>query len=78
MNNSVPDKFLHILTSPTIDAGWTGIGEFWNDANRLGKSVRRNILGKMENGKNVYKDTNNSTVDFIKNSEPSLKNGIVH
>ncbi|TGN27887.1 DUF4876 domain-containing protein [Empedobacter tilapiae] len=78
MNNSVPDKFLHILTSPTIDAGWTGVGEFWNDASRLGKSVRRNVLGKMENGKNVYKDTNNSTVDFIKNSEPSLKNGIVH
>jgi len=71
MNNSVPDKFLHILTSTSIDAGWTGVGEFWNDTNRLGKSVRRNVLGKI-------KDTNNSTVDFIKNAEPSLKNGIVH
>jgi hypothetical protein len=48
MNNSVPDKFLHILTSPTIDAGWTGIGEFWNDANRLGKSVQKHFR---KNGK---------------------------
>ncbi len=78
MNNSVPDRFAQLLTSTAIDAGWTGVGEFWNDASRLGKSVRRNVLGKMENGKNVYKDTNNSTVDFIKNAEPSLKNGIVH
>ncbi|WP_413533972.1 DUF4876 domain-containing protein [Empedobacter brevis] len=78
MNNSVPDRFAQLLTSTAIDAGWTGVGEFWNDASRLGKSVRRNVLGKMENGKNLYKDTNNSTVDFIKNSEPSLKNGIVH
>ncbi|MGV0923372.1 DUF4876 domain-containing protein [Empedobacter tilapiae] len=78
MNNSVPDRFAQLLLGASIDAGWTGVGEFWNDASRLGKSVRRHILGKMENGKNVYKDTNNSTVDFIKNAEPSLKNGIVH
>ncbi len=78
MNNAVPDKLLQMLTSPSIDAGWTGVGTFWNDAERLGKSVRRKVLGKMENGKNMYKDTNNSTEDFIKNAEPSLKNGIVH
>lgn len=78
MNNAVQDKLLHMLTSSSIDSGWTGVGAFWNDANRLGKSVRRKVLGKMSNGKNLYKDTNNSTVDFIKNAEPSLKNGIVH
>lgn len=78
MNNAVPDKLLQMLTSPSIDAGWTGVGTYWNDAERLGKSVRRKVLGKMENGKNMYKDTNNSTEDFIKNAEPSLKNGIVH
>ena len=77
-NNSVVDKFQHILTSTTIDSGWTGVGEFWNDPNRLGKSVRRKVLGKTNTGKNIYKDTNNSTEDFIKNAEPSLKNGIVH
>lgn len=78
MNNSAPDRFLQILTSTSIDSGWTFVGAFWNDAARIGKSVRRKVLGKMSNGKNLYKDTNNSTVDFTANSEPSLKNGIVH
>lgn len=78
LNNAVPDKFAHLLLGASIDTGWTGIGSFWNDEERMGKSVRRHVLGKMENGKNVYKDTNNSTVDFIKNSELSLINGIVH
>ncbi len=78
VNNSTADRFLHLLTSPSIDAGWTGVGAFWNDANRLGKSVRRKVLGTMWNGKTLYKDTNNSTNDFIKNAEPSLKKGIVH
>lgn len=78
VNNSTSDKFLHILTSSSIDSGWTGVGDFWNDPSRLGKSVRRKVLGKTNTGKNIYKDTNNSADDFIKNSEPSLKNGIVH
>lgn len=78
MNNAVQDKLLQMLTSSSIDSGWTGVGAFWNDANRLGKSVRRKVDGKLSNGKDKYKDTNNSTEDFIKNSEPSLKSGIVH
>lgn len=78
MNNAVQDKLLQMLTSSSIDSGWTGVGSFWNDANRLGKSVRRKVDGKLSNGKDKYKDTNNSTEDFIKNSEPSLKNGIIH
>lgn len=77
MNNSVTDRFSQLLLGSSIDAGWATVGS-WNDAARLGKSVRRQVLGQMENGKNVYKDTNNSTVDFITSSEPSLKNGIVH
>ncbi|WP_313385832.1 DUF4876 domain-containing protein [Chishuiella sp.] len=78
LNNAVQDKFAQLLLGTSIDAGWTGIGSYWNDLARVGKSVRREVLGKAENGKNIYKDTNNSSVDFIKNSEPSLKNGIVH
>ncbi len=78
MNNSTSDKFLHILTGTSIDSGWTGVGTFWNDPARLGKSVRRKVLGTASTGKNIYKDTNNSTNDFVKNAEPSLKNGIVH
>ncbi|GGF02010.1 Protein of unknown function [Chishuiella changwenlii] len=77
MNNSVTDRFAQLLLGSSIDAGWASVGT-WNSADRLGKSVRRHTLGKMENGKNVYKDTNNSTVDFIRSAEPSLKNGIVH
>jgi hypothetical protein len=78
MNNSVQDKFLHLLTGSSIDSGWTGVGAFWNDPARSGKSVRRKTLGVTSTGKNIYKDTNNSTEDFTKNAEPSLKNGIVH
>lgn len=78
VNNSVPTKFFHTLTSPSIDAGWTSAGSIDSDPNRFGKSVRRKIVGKMIGNKNLYMDTNNSTNDFVKDSEPSLKNGIVH
>ncbi|MDR3026134.1 DUF4876 domain-containing protein [Chryseobacterium sp.] len=77
-NNSIPTKFIHTLTSASIDAGWTSAGTTDNDATRYGKSVRRKITGKMSENKNLYMDTNNSTNDFVKDSEPSLKNGIVH
>lgn len=78
VNNSVPTKFVHTLTSPSIDAGWTSSGTIDSDPNRFGKSVRRKIIGKMGAGKNLYMDTNNSSNDFVKDSEASLKNGIVH
>ncbi|WP_374440370.1 DUF4876 domain-containing protein [Epilithonimonas sp.] len=72
INTSRENEFLQILTAPSIDAGWTSASPGYN-----GKTVRRKILGLMSNGKNLYKDTNNSTSDFVRNSEPSLKNGIV-
>ncbi|MPS71845.1 MAG: DUF4876 domain-containing protein [Chryseobacterium sp.] len=72
LNTSRENDFLQILTAPSIDAGWTTASPGYN-----GKTVRRKILGTMPNGKNIYKDTNNSTLDFVRNSEPSLKNGIV-
>src|SRR6218665_992406 len=72
VNNSTDEDFLHILTDPSLDAGWTSAFPKYNS-----KSVRRKVLGTMTNGKNLYKDTNNSTLDFVRNSEPSLKNGIV-
>jgi hypothetical protein len=77
-NNSISTKFIHTLTSAGIDAGWTSVGTTDNDATRYGKSVRRKTLGVMENGKNLYIDTNNSSNDFIKDAQPSLVNGIVH
>ncbi|MFT3918930.1 DUF4876 domain-containing protein [Cloacibacterium sp.] len=72
VNNSTDEDFLHILTDPSLDSGWTSAFPKNNS-----KSVRRKVLGLMSNGKNLYKDTNNSTLDFVRNSEPSLKDGIV-
>jgi len=72
VNNSTDEDFLHILTDPSLDAGWASAFPKFSS-----KSVRRKVLGTMSNGKNLYKDTNNSTADFVRNSEPSLKNGIV-
>lgn len=78
VNNSIPTKFIHTLTSPSIDGGWTSAGTIDNDATRYGKSVRRKIIGKTANNKNAYSDTNNSSTDFVKDSQPSLKDGISH
>lgn len=78
VNNSIPTNFVQTLTSASIDAGWSSVGSMDNDATRYGKTVRRKIIGKTSDNKNVYKDTNNSTLDFVKDSEASLKNGIVH
>lgn len=78
VNNSISTKFVHTLTSASIDGGWTSVGTIDKDPTRYGKSVRRKITGQMTNGKNLYMDTNNSSNDFTKDSEPSLKNGIVH
>lgn len=77
VNNSIPTNFIHTLTSTSIDGGWTSVGTIDNDAARYGKSVRRKVSGT-QNGKDIYMDTNNSSNDFVKDSEPSLKNGIVH
>ncbi|MDY0932530.1 DUF4876 domain-containing protein [Chryseobacterium sp. CFBP8996] len=78
VNNSIPTDFVQTLTSASIDAGWTSVGSMNNDATRYGKSVRRKIMGKNSEGKNIYQDTNNSTLDFVKDAQPSLKNGIAH
>ncbi|KFF23090.1 DUF4876 domain-containing protein [Chryseobacterium sp. JM1] len=78
VNNSISTKFVHVLTSASIDGGWTSVGTIDKDPTRYGKSVRRKVTGQMDNGKDLYMDTNNSSKDFTKDSEPSLKDGIVH
>jgi hypothetical protein len=72
VNNSVSSKFAHTLTSAG-DGGWTSVGTIDKDPTRFGKSVRRKVTGQMTNGKNLYQDTNNSSNDFVKDSQPSLK-----
>lgn len=71
VNLSRENDFKQILTDPSIDAGWTSSTPGYNR-----KTVRRIVLGTMFNGKNLYKDTNNSTEDFVQNATPSLENGI--
>ncbi|WP_413513912.1 DUF4876 domain-containing protein [Myroides odoratus] len=78
VNSAAIEKWEHNTLDSSIDSGWTGCGTIDSDPTRYGKSIRRITIGKMENGKNLYKDTNNSTKDFIRDADASLKNGIVH
>lgn len=78
VNNSISSKFAQTLTSASIDGGWTSVGTIDKDPTRFGKSVRRKVNGQMTNGRNLYLDTNNSSNDFVKDAQPSLKDGIVH
>lgn len=77
-NASALQKWLYNPLDASIDSGWTGVGNVDSDPERYGKSIRRKVIGQMSNGKNIYKDTNNSTLDFNRDAEPSVKGGIVH
>ena len=62
----------------SIDGRFTGVGNVNNDPGRFGLTIRRKVIGTTSQGKNIYKDTNNSKNDFVFGSESSLKQGIVH
>lgn len=72
VNLSIEATFEWIVTSPSLDAGWTHCGSIDRDPNRYNKSVRRNVESTV-NGRKILKDTNNSTVDFEADATPSLK-----
>lgn len=74
VNLSVQDSFQWQVTSPSLDMGWTSVTTFDGDKNRFGKAVRRKVTGKTMEGKNILKDTNNSTTDFEQGVKPSLFN----
>ena len=74
INLSVQDSFQWLVTSPSLDMGWTSVTTFDGDKNRFGKAVRRKVTGKTMDGKNILKDTNNSTTDFEHGVKPSLFN----
>lgn len=78
VNCAIEAVWEHNPLHSSIDSGWTACGTIDSDPSRYGKTVRRKIIGTMENGKNIYKDTNNSTEDFVKSSVSSFQNGIVH
>lgn len=73
VNLTVPAKFEWIVTSPQLDMGWTYSGKIDGDTNRFGKSVLRKELTTNPDGRVIYQDSNNSTVDFIPEATPSLK-----
>ncbi len=66
VNLSIPSDYQWIVTSPSLDAGWTHCGSVDHDEARYNKAVVR----KKENGKWV--DTNNSTNDFEADAQPTL------
>jgi len=72
VNLSVASEFEWIVTDPSLDMGWTYVGKVDKDANRYGKSVTRKILSTTPEGREILKDTNNSTVDFEPETKPSL------
>ncbi|MCJ7935821.1 MAG: DUF4876 domain-containing protein [Chryseobacterium sp.] len=74
VNLSVQDSFQWLVTSPSLDMGWTSVTQFDGDKNRFGKAVRRKVAGQSSEGKNILKDTNNSTADFEHGVKPSLFN----
>lgn len=67
VNLSVESVFEWIVTSPSLDMGWTYCGKIDQDKTRYGKSVRR-----VANADGTLKDTNNSSVDFTPEAKPSL------
>ena len=72
VNTSIPAEFQWIVTSPSLDMGWTFCGEIDGDQNRYNKSVRRKVLPTTVNGIKKLQDTNNSTLDFEANAVPSF------
>lgn len=72
VNTSRDANFLHLVTGASIDAGYTSATPGYS-----GKTVRRKVVGQTADGKNIYKDTNNSAVDFNRDSVSSLINGII-
>lgn len=71
VNLSIESMFKWIVTSPSLDSGWTFCGKIDKDQTRYGKSVRRKVYSE-ENGRTIYRDTNNSTEDFTPEATPSL------
>lgn len=72
VNLSTKKGFEWIVTAPSLDAGYTYVANDEKDTSRYSKSVRRKVLSQ-NNGKTVFKDTNNSTEDFEILTTPTLK-----
>ncbi len=73
VNLSVKNGFEWLVTSPTLDIGWTYCGKMAGDSDRYGKAVIRKSLSTSTGGIQFLKDTNNSAEDFDALQIPSQK-----
>ena len=62
-----PSDFLSKALSASLDISYTHCGDA--DDSRYGKCVRRKVEST-ENGRVIYKDTNNSAIDFDSTVDP--------
>jgi hypothetical protein len=61
---SVASDYAWNVCAPALDCGWTHCGTIDKDKTRYFHSVRRKLLRIADDGRAIFKDTNNSTVDF--------------
>lgn len=64
VTTSVAAKYAWQVCDPSIDCGWTHCGTIDHDKTRYFHSVRRKLLFVTDDGRVVFKDTNNSAEDF--------------
>lgn len=72
VNLSVQSVYQWLVMDSSLDMGWTHCGSVDKDPTRYGKSVRRKVASTTSAGRNILKDTNNSTEDFNADATPSL------
>ncbi|WP_296164015.1 DUF4876 domain-containing protein, partial [uncultured Porphyromonas sp.] len=70
----IKDKIDWRYIPDTIDAGFTGWRDSFQDNSGQGTAVIRKVEREV-NGRKYLKDTNNSTEDFNARVQPSLKAG---
>lgn len=71
VNCSVESDYAWNLCAPSLDSGWTHCGSIDKDKNRFFRAVRRKLLRVNNDGTPLFKDTNNSSVDFNADVIPS-------
>ncbi len=71
VNCSVDAVYAWNVCDASLDCGWTGCGTIDHDKTRYFRSVRRKLLYIADDGRPIFADTNNSTVDFNKMCIPS-------
>lgn len=71
VNCSIVSGWQWNVTDPSLDRGWTHCGTNNSDKTRYFHAVRRKLLYVTDDGRAVFKDTNNSTDDFNPMVTPS-------